>query len=96
MHLEALVEEEAGIDLVTNTVTAVTTEDFASLDMKGILGEALYTLTASLGIDVKDELLQSDDSKRELQACELLSDIMIVYSIYFLTRISMKNIFYSI
>ena len=43
MYVELLLAEE-GSELITNTVSAVTTENFASLDMKGILGEARVSL----------------------------------------------------
>ena len=36
---ELLLAEEESSELITNTVSAVTTENFSSLDMKGILGE---------------------------------------------------------
>ena len=41
--VELLLAEE-GSELITNTVSAVTTENFASLDMKGILGEVRVAL----------------------------------------------------
>ena len=41
--VELLLADEESSELVTNTVSAITTEDFASLDMKGILGEVRVT-----------------------------------------------------
>eukprot|EP01036_Dinobryon_divergens_P030514 gene30514-39768_t len=65
---ELLLADEESSELVTNTVSAVTTENFASLDMKGILGEALYKLSTSMGINVTDDLTQSEESKKDIQA----------------------------
>lgn len=41
--------------------------DYASLDVKGLLGETLGTLAEQLGIDVRDEL-GSDKAKQDMQA----------------------------
>ena len=58
---------EESQELVSSTVQAVSSEDFASLDMRSILGEALFSLSSSMGIDVSQEVAQSGAVKKEIQ-----------------------------
>lgn len=62
-----LVEEEDGLTLASSTVQAVATDSISNLDMKSILGDVLYTLTSTMGIDMNAELSQSGDAKKDLQ-----------------------------
>mmetsp|Transcript_24128 Transcript_24128/g.33156 ORF Transcript_24128/g.33156 Transcript_24128/m.33156 type:complete len:425 (+) Transcript_24128:234-1508(+) len=66
-RINAELSEESQ-ELVSSTVQAVSSEDFASLDMRSILGEALFSLSSSMGIDVSQEVAQSGTVKKEMQS----------------------------
>ena len=50
------------------TIEAVSSGDFAALDVKSLLGETLGTLAETLGIDVRSELAGSDKARGDMQA----------------------------
>ena len=55
-------------ETVKQTLEAVSSGDFAALDVKSLLGETLGTLAEQMGIDVRSELVGSGKAQQDLQA----------------------------
>ena len=55
-------------ETVKQTLEAVSSGDFAALDVKSLLGETLGTLAEQMGIDVRSELVGNGKAQQDLQA----------------------------
>jgi len=54
-------------EVIRTTLDAMTQGDMANLDMKSLLGDALSTITAEMGIDMRSELMGSPQSMKDVQ-----------------------------
>jgi hypothetical protein len=61
--------------VIRTTLDAMTQGDMANLDMKSLLGDALSTITAEMGIDMRSELMGSPQSMKVVH--------VLLYMLYF-------------
>lgn len=66
--------EEAALEVKQSTVAAVEAGDLSNLDLGSLLGEALSTLSAEMGLDIRGELA-ADPSQMQVAMQDSVSDL---------------------